>query len=137
MLPHTRLVVTHAGHGTVMAAASAGVPMVCVPMGRDQVSVAARVTRHGLGVSVQPEGTVEELRCAIIQTLRDPAYERAARRMAAALEPADRVIDEIETDAAPARSGADPPYHDSSGSGSLPGPPWLKLRTRVTSPLRT
>ena len=40
------LVITHAGHGTVMAAVSAGVPLVCVPIGRDQPAVAARVTQH-------------------------------------------------------------------------------------------
>src|SRR5262249_19278792 len=43
VLPHASLVITHAGHGTVMAAAGAGVPLVCVPMGRDQPAVAARV----------------------------------------------------------------------------------------------
>jgi len=49
-------VITHAGRGTVMAAVSAGVPLVCVPIGRDQPAVAARVTQHGLGVTVEPRG---------------------------------------------------------------------------------
>ena len=35
VLAQTRLVVTHAGHGTVMAATTAGVPMVWTSMGRD------------------------------------------------------------------------------------------------------
>jgi MGT family glycosyltransferase len=36
VLPEAAAVVTHAGHGTVLKALAAGVPLVCVPMGRDQ-----------------------------------------------------------------------------------------------------
>lgn len=79
--------VTHAGHGTVMAAVSAGIPLVFVPMGRDQPAVAARVTGHGLGIRVDPEAGVEDLRSAIDQVLRVPAYREASRQMAKALEP--------------------------------------------------
>ena len=100
VLPHASLVITHAGHGTVMAAIGAGVPLVCVPMGRDQPAVAARVTHHGLGVRVDPEAGIEDLRSAIRHVLGEPAYQRAARRMAAALEPANRVIEETEALAA-------------------------------------
>lgn len=74
VLPHASLVVTHAGHSTVMAAVGAGVPLVCVPMGRDQPAVAARVTHHGLGVRVDPEATVEELRAAICRVMDDPRF---------------------------------------------------------------
>ena len=100
VLPHASLVVTHAGHGTVMAAVSAGVPLVCVPMGRDQPAVAARVTRHGLGVRVEPDAGVEELRSAICHVLDEPVYRDASRRMAQAIEPASRVVDETEALAA-------------------------------------
>src|SRR5260221_5427281 len=36
VLPHAAVVVTHAGTGTLMAALSHGVPLVCIPLGRDQ-----------------------------------------------------------------------------------------------------
>lgn len=49
VLAQTRLVVTHAGHGTVMAATTAGVRMVCTPMGRDQYAVSGCAERLGLG----------------------------------------------------------------------------------------
>lgn len=104
VLPYADLVVTHAGHGTVMAAVSAGVPMVCVPMGRDQPAVADRVSRHGLGVRVEPDAGVEELRAAIRHVLDDPDYRGAARRMARAVEPADRVVEEVELLVAEKRS---------------------------------
>lgn len=96
VLPHARLVITHAGHGTVMAAVGAGIPMVCIPMGRDQPAVAARVTRHGLGISIAPEAGVADLRSAIDHVLGEPAYRDASRRMATAIEPANRVVDEVE-----------------------------------------
>ena len=43
MLPHAALVVTHAGWQTINAALADGVPLVCVPDGRDQPDNAARV----------------------------------------------------------------------------------------------
>ena len=45
--PHADLVITHGGHGTVITALSFGVPVVCVPMGRDQCDNAARVVWRG------------------------------------------------------------------------------------------
>jgi len=83
-----------------MAAVSAGVPLVCVPMGRDQPAVAARVTRHGLGIRVGSEAGVAELRSAISHVLDEPVYRLATRRMVKALEPASRVIEETEALAA-------------------------------------
>jgi MGT family glycosyltransferase len=100
VLPQASLMITHAGHGTVMAAVAAGVPTVCVPMGRDQPAVAATVTAHGLGVSVAPDSTVKALRTAISQVLDEPSYREATQRMAAQLEPADRVVSELEAVAA-------------------------------------
>jgi MGT family glycosyltransferase len=96
VLPDARLVVTHAGHGTVMASITAGVPLVCIPMGRDQPAVADRVTHHGLGVSVDPTTDVAGLRRAVRRVLDDAAYRCAVQRMAAEFEPRDLVVREIE-----------------------------------------
>lgn len=100
VLPHAALVVTHAGHGTVLAATSAGVPLVCLPMGRDQPAVAMRATRHGLGVSLDPDAGADAIRAAITQVLNDPSYRAAAQRLAGRIEPADRVVTEVEAAAA-------------------------------------
>src|ERR1700730_4520662 len=54
LFPKTAVVVTHAGMGTVTRALTAGVPLVCIPMGRDQHDVAARVVYHGAGVRLRP-----------------------------------------------------------------------------------
>lgn len=79
---HARAVVTHAGHGTVMAALAAGVPLLCLPMGRDQPDNAARVVRSGAGLRLDPEASIEALRAALLSLLSDSGYRIAASRMA-------------------------------------------------------
>jgi MGT family glycosyltransferase len=99
VLPQARLVVTHAGHGTVMAAVTAGVPMICTPMGRDQHAVAGCVTQRELGTVVPATASTEELRTAIAAALADDALRERARAFAAQLDPPDglrRAIDVVE-----------------------------------------
>src|SRR6266404_1584992 len=86
VLPQASVVVTHAGHGTVMAAVSAGVPMVCTPMGRDQFAVSDRVQRCGLGVVASMAASAAELRTAISGALEDDALHERARQFAAGLD---------------------------------------------------
>jgi UDP:flavonoid glycosyltransferase YjiC (YdhE family) len=50
VFPYASAVVTHAGHGTVIRALAHGVPLVCLPPGRDQPGNAARVAFHGAGI---------------------------------------------------------------------------------------
>jgi UDP:flavonoid glycosyltransferase YjiC (YdhE family) len=35
VFPHTDIVITHAGHGTLIRALAYGVPLICLPIGRD------------------------------------------------------------------------------------------------------
>jgi MGT family glycosyltransferase len=49
LLPRATALVTHCGLGTVLNSLAHGVPMVCVPMGRDQMFNAAMVVRLGAG----------------------------------------------------------------------------------------
>lgn len=86
VLPAASLVVTHAGHGTVMAATTAGVPMVCTPMGNDQYVVSACVERRGLGLVASMTASSEELRGTIVAALEDDALHARARAFAAGLD---------------------------------------------------
>src|SRR5262249_14977201 len=65
VLPYCSAVITHGGHGTVMKALIAGVPLVVVPMGRDQPGNAARVIRVGAGLRVRKNASVSALREAV------------------------------------------------------------------------
>src|SRR4029453_15057438 len=82
LLPDCALVVTHAGFGTVMAVLAHGVPLLCLPMGRDQHENAARVAACGAGMGLSPGAGGERRGPAIHELLTQPDYQEAARRMA-------------------------------------------------------
>jgi MGT family glycosyltransferase len=103
VLEHAALVVTHAGHGTIIKSLAAGVPVVALPMGRDQPDNAARMVAAGAGVSLKPSAKVEAIRAAVADVLATPSYGAAAGRMAAALAAegeTDRALTELEALAA-------------------------------------
>ena len=89
VFPHAALVVTHAGWQTVNAALADGVPLVCIPDGRDQPDNAARVVTAGAGVRIGRRASAQRLRAAISAALADPALRDGARRMATALARTD------------------------------------------------
>lgn len=79
VFPQASLVVTHAGHGTIMRALAHGLPLLCLPMGRDQKDNAAKVAYHGCGLRLQPGASVSQLQGGIRRLLSDASYsERAA-----------------------------------------------------------
>jgi MGT family glycosyltransferase len=86
VLEEAAVAVTHAGHGSVLKALAAGVPLVCLPMGRDQKDNTVRVLRLGAGVRLSPTAPAEQIAAAVGRVLDDPAYARAARRFAEVLE---------------------------------------------------
>jgi MGT family glycosyltransferase len=82
LLAAASAVVTHAGHGTVLKALSAGVPVVCMPMGRDQKDNTVRVLRLGAGLRLSKKSMPAEIAAAVSEVLRDPRYTMAAREFA-------------------------------------------------------
>jgi MGT family glycosyltransferase len=114
VLRHASAVVTHAGHGTVIKALAAGVPVVAIPLGRDQLDNAARVAHHGAGLRLKPKADAETIAKAIRRVIDEPSFAAGARRLAdaIALETAeDRAAAELE------ELG-----QRSSGAGSAPVP---------------
>jgi MGT family glycosyltransferase len=85
VFPHAAAVVTHAGHGTVIRALAAGLPLICLPMGRDQSDVTARVVARGAGVRLSPNATVQQVRHAAHRVLAEARFREAARRLAQAI----------------------------------------------------
>jgi UDP:flavonoid glycosyltransferase YjiC (YdhE family) len=82
VLPGAALVVTHAGTGTLLSAFAAGVPVVCLPLGRDQPANARRVVELGLGRSLSPSSSPAELLAAIDAVLADESIYRRTRQLA-------------------------------------------------------
>jgi len=83
-VPHSRIfpqadaVITHAGHGTVMRALAHGLPLVCLPMGRDQIDNAALVAHHGAGLKLSAKAGSNKIRKAIKRVLNDSDYTKNA-----------------------------------------------------------
>jgi MGT family glycosyltransferase len=81
ILPQASLLITHCGHGTTLKALAAGVPMVCMPMGRDQDDTAARVVHAGAGVRLRPRSPARKIAHAVTQVLTDGRFRTNARRV--------------------------------------------------------
>ena len=99
VLPHMAAVICHAGLSTITAALAAGVPMVCIPQGRDQHGNAARVAASGAGRVIDPSASAAEIATEVDALLRDDGARSAARRLAAeiaALGRGERATDEVE-----------------------------------------
>ncbi len=99
LLPDCALVVTHAGLGVVMAALAHGVPLLCMPMGREQHDNAARVAACDAGRVLTPDAEMGELSQTIREMLAAPEYRTAARHMAATIALRDgreAAVDELE-----------------------------------------
>ena len=107
ILADASVVVTHAGHGTVLKALSAGVPLVCMPMGRDQKDNTVRVLRLGAGVRLSARSAPGHIAAAVSEVLRNARYASAARRFAGVLRREARnapsAADEVEAVIRPAR----------------------------------
>jgi MGT family glycosyltransferase len=78
VLPLADLVITHAGHGTVMKALSHGLPLVCLPMGRDQKDNAVKVQYHGCGIALSAKAGPEMIRKAVQKILSEETFKDVA-----------------------------------------------------------
>ena len=106
VLRHASAVVTHGGHGTVIKTLAAGVPMVVVPLGRDQIDNAARVAYHGAGIQLKRKADAKQITAAVRRVLEEPSYAAAAGQLGAAIADdlsEDQAVIEIETLAAERR----------------------------------
>lgn len=99
-MPLCDLVVCHVGHGTLMRALSAGVPVVACPSAGDMNENAARVAWAGVGVRLPRRlVTARGLRLAVQRALADPALRVRAGELAAwaaERDPAERAAELIE-----------------------------------------
>lgn len=99
VLRHAAAAITHAGHGTVIKSLAAGVPVLCLPMGRDQADVAARVVAHGAGRRLRPGSSPRAIAKTLWALLADDSCRAGAARIAkliAADLAEDRAVAELE-----------------------------------------
>jgi UDP:flavonoid glycosyltransferase YjiC (YdhE family) len=73
LMSHMAAVVSHGGLSTVTAALATGVPLVCIPQGRDQPDNAKRIVASGVGRAVDKNAPPSEIAAAIERVLTDPS----------------------------------------------------------------
>lgn len=92
VFPEADLVITHAGHGTVMKALSHGLPLVCLPMGRDQNDNAIKVQHHGCGIALSARSGPEKIRKAVMSILTESAFRKSAGSFSADILDRDQKV---------------------------------------------
>ena len=100
ILPHVAAAIVNGGHGTVVRALTAGIPLVVVPGHGDQQENAFRVERAGAGVQVRRRSPdAATIARALRRVLARPSYAASAAavaREAATLDGPERAADLIE-----------------------------------------
>ncbi len=81
VFPETDLVITHAGHGTVIRALAYGVPLLCLPMGRDQKDNAIKVEMKGCGIKLPSKSNAEKINKATRKILKDSSFKINADKL--------------------------------------------------------
>jgi MGT family glycosyltransferase len=97
------LVVTQGGHGTVNRALIHGLPLLVLPMARDQGDNATRVEAKGAGLQLQPTAPEADIAAAVNRLLREPLFRERARGLGKAIKAdidASPLVSEMEAIAA-------------------------------------
>jgi MGT family glycosyltransferase len=116
VLEHTALVITHGGHGTVMKALAAGVPLLLMPHGRDQPDTAARVVTRGAGITLKRTARPAAIASAASRVLEMGSYRAAAQRLGEVVRReagSDALVRELEEIPDYGASGLMPPMSSS------------------------
>ena len=86
IFPEAAVVITHAGHASALRPLMAGVPLVCLPLGRDQPDNAARVAARGAGLRLPADASTDAIAAAVRRVLTEPGFKVAAGTLGAEIE---------------------------------------------------
>ena len=121
LLPDADVVVCHGGFNTIMAAVSAGTPVVLLPIDSDQPVQAQRCVELGLGLSVTPgELSPQSIRRAVAAVRSDPRYRVATAEFREELESLPSFADAADLLERLATDGCPIPARGSKRQGSSP-----------------
>ena len=85
LMPELAAMITHAGHGSAIRPVLAGVPLLCLPIGRDQPDNAARIAARGAGLRLDAGASSDEIGAAVMRLVSEPAFREAAARWSATI----------------------------------------------------
>lgn len=86
VMPHTAVLASHAGSGTVLAAFGQAVPHLCMPQAADQFRNAAAVAASGSGVTLTDGAEPDSIEKLLRHLLEDPGVRDAAALVAAEIQ---------------------------------------------------
>jgi UDP:flavonoid glycosyltransferase YjiC (YdhE family) len=82
ILDRASVVVSHAGSGTLFAAAARGIPQLCVPIAADQWSNSDALSAAGAAITLElDQRSAEQIHHALTTLLDEPSYGVAARAL--------------------------------------------------------
>lgn len=81
LVPRCAAVICHGGHGTALRPLMNGVPVICLPMGRDQPENAARIAARGAGIRLSRHASAAAIRRALRRVIGDGRFAAAARAL--------------------------------------------------------
>ena len=119
------LVITQGGHGTVNRALINGLPLLVLPIARDQAANAARVEDKGAGLRLHPHAPEEEIASAVNRLLAEPHFRIAARRLGGAIEAdiaGSALVSELETMVAARRGPGMAVRRAAAGANAVSAP---------------
>lgn len=91
-LPHSQLLqrmsvaVLHGGHSSVTKALSFGVPILSIPLGRDQMYISDRIAKLGLGLTLPKQSDHHVIASAVKNLLQNVEIRENTRRFSQALQ---------------------------------------------------
>jgi UDP:flavonoid glycosyltransferase YjiC (YdhE family) len=118
-------VVTQGGHGTVNRALINGLPLLVLPMARDQGANALRVEAKGAGLRLPPTASEAEIASAVNRLTTEPRFRASAHRLGEAIRAdidASILVRELEAVAAAGRgagTAARKPSRCASAHGAV------------------
>jgi UDP:flavonoid glycosyltransferase YjiC (YdhE family) len=112
LLPECALVVSHGGLGTVLRALAHGVPLLMLPLGRDQAFNASRTEALGAGIALPLDASPQHIQAALGALVSDASFRAAAvsaRARIAAARPDHVAGEALETLTRPNRRASRDP----------------------------
>ncbi|MCJ2050694.1 glycosyltransferase [Methylobacterium sp. J-070] len=85
LMTEADLVICQGGHGTVSRALLHGVPLLVIPLARDQADNAARIALRGAGLRLPAAASAGEIAAAVHRLLAEPGFRTAAGILGAAV----------------------------------------------------
>lgn len=100
LVPRCAAMLCHGGHGTAIRPIMHGVPLVCIPTGRDQPENAERIAWAGAGLRLRPNASVAAIAKAVQRVIGEAGFRQAAgvlgRAVAEEADGGSRAADAIE-----------------------------------------